>query len=325
MLRTALTLGLCIVLSSCGSLEGLGKSSYSFLPDREDLSALKQDESYTRTRLISRHLFKGQVVSVRDDGTLEHTGDALLWSGLALGSLPCTEAEEVESALARMVESYGSFVRFNPLAKEYLDGREVSNDGYIGVLFGYARYLQRCPSNKASIQEVWAAHRRALASWGGELYEGTGVKFPDIFSLVPDALSHKLDLRKSADTAFSPGRMKLEIGATGWAKAVMTKKAACYRIHLATLLLIASDALGETPSKTGKAAFCGATGGADLPLTDWLCGRRSAKSYLENHPKNAYEYRSQRCGYEKPDGDAGLDTPWLDYLVIYSLAAEGET
>ena len=122
-----------------------------------------------------------------------------------------------------------------------------------------------------------------------------------------------------------PSKESLKVAAASaatWAAGVVASKSACYRIHLAYLNLKALENLG-LPS--GRGAFCKATGklgkpeetAIGMPLIDHWCGRDGLTEWLDDFKPNVWEYRFQRCEWEKPDGRS-YETPGLDYLVAYS-------
>lgn len=104
-----------------------------------------------------------------------------------------------------------------------------------------------------------------------------------------------------------------DIGSLGsemaaWAFATVSQRAAAYRVHLGYLVLDVINA------PKGKAAYCGATEAAKIPLIDHFCGRAGLQSWVSGFQYNLYEYRHQRAIWETADGN-GLETPAIDYLV----------
>ena len=268
----------------------------------------------TVDRLVSRFLHEGQVVSRDDDGSPQHRGDSLLWTGMALGVLPCDRIADVESALGANVEANGGHVvRFMPLPEEYRGGREASLDGELGLLWGVAQYAKRCGTYPA----WFATHYAALAA-NGWVYPGAARLHPE-FSYVLDVIAHGAGLRGRPDP-----RRGVLLGAevAAWAAATKAAQAAAYRIHLGWLALSAVEAAGEEIGEA-RAMYCAATDGAGMPLVNEWCGKSGLADWLSTFQFDAYEYALQRGPWESQDGRPGLSTPALDRLValtqLYNL------
>lgn len=276
-------------------------------------------ELYSRaaSRLLASHVDRGWVVSRQTDGSPEHVGDSLLWTGLALAALPCADGAAIESGLVDMLTRHdGALVRYEPLG-EYEGGREVTVDGALGLYRGIAHRIVECGAADAW-REAFAKHWAYLNEHGGSLNEAAvddawligGLEY------VPHLLAHRLALSGPPDSDISSS---LEAVVTGWAVGVNATHAACYRIHLGWLALSAADALGEETSDNGRASFCAATVGTDLPVVDNWCGRGDLKGWIDAFEFNKYEFRHQRCHYERADGN-GYETPALDLLLAIKLA-----
>lgn len=225
----------------------------------------------------------GWVVSRTTDGQVRHTGDSLLWTGMALGTLTCSEGDTVEDALTAMLES-GKIYR-HPNEQD----RAVSLDGELGLLWGIAKRAERCPESK----DHWA---RVI-----ELYEPQNLGAS--FDVVLGAVRYRLGLDAAPGLARVDGLANL---VAGWAALVVAKKAAGYRIHLGWL------ALGTVGNK--GAAFCAATPGAGMDLINLFCGRGELFPWIDAFEYNRWEYHHQRAKWESEDGN-GLVTPGLDLLV----------
>ena len=268
--------------------------------------------------LTKDFLHNGLIVS-RDNGQPEHQGEAILWTGIAAGALPCWMARPFMDKISDMsIKNGGYFERTEPLG-EYVD-RPINFDGMSGVYFGYAGFISHCEIYPALV-DSWGKHRKYLSDNGDRLHPNTSEKYPNVFDSVVQAIDYRLGLRSSLPNADA---LKLvSTAASTWATGVVLSQSACYRIHLSFLQLKALDYMGVG---TGRDSFCRATGKAgdpsqtaiDIPLIDHYCGRDGLKNYLDNFLSNQWEYRFQRCGaWETPDGN-NIATPGLDFLVGYS-------
>lgn len=263
-------------------------------------------------RLVQNHLSPSKFVISKENGETRHEGDALIWTGITLGALPCEQADLISVGLRTAVKDNGGYLRrFEPLPDRYLGGREISLDGAIGVMFGVALTMKNCPSLDLSWFDDWWMQTR-----DGELYPGTGVEWPPAVDWGWELLAHRRGLRgKPAPEV----RRAMEIAMTGWVKAVKESQAAAFRAHLATLIMMTSDVLGETPRKN---EFCSAADGIDLGLTEWWCGRKNPDELLLAWEMNVWEYQWQRAPkWEMPDGK-GFETPAVDYLILWRLAKQ---
>jgi len=316
-MRVVAGLILVSVVAACGRDRAPESSNYQFLPAAEDLASLGEKPAEILRRFRSRFLEGGQVVSRRGD-VPEHLGDALIWSGVALAALSCEEGQVVEDALAAMTNRYGTFVRFSPLPAKYM-GNEVSPDGVIGVTYGLASRLRRCPERRAAITAIWRQHREFVAAHGGQLYPGAQYgTLVDGLNTPGELLAHQLDFRSSVH---SDGLTALDTVVVGWAFFTVQKRVSCYRIHIGLLAWLAADVLGAPPSESAKARLCRVTDKSGQALADFVCARLSGKMFLEAYQLNQWEYAAQRCtAWESPDGQEGLETPALDYLLIHHLA-----
>jgi len=240
---------------------------------------------------------RGWIVSRWEDGRVEHTGDSLLWTGMAMGLLDCARGDEAEAALLDMLTSNGGRAYRHPSEA----AREPSLDGHLGLYWGIAQRVTRCPETA----ERWAA---AL-----EIHEPVNVG--DAFDVVRVALRSRLG-RGAAPSLRARDALGALVG--GWAGVVRTKKAAAFRIHLGLLTLETLAAAGQPVSGSVRDAFCAASDGADMPTVDHYCGRGNLAAWVANFTYDAWEMRHQRAGaWEQPDGKPGLATPGVDLLVAY--------
>lgn len=268
-------------------------------------------------RLEREHVERGWVVSRRPDGSAEHVGDALIWSGVALGVLPCDRGQAIEANLIDVLSRHGgALVRFEPLGDYAHDGRHVSLDGALGLWHGLSRRLD-CPGAQARWQAALRAHAAYLEGSGGRLHPGATALVPPGVDYVPALLAHRLGLRGA------PRGDHLELlhtAVTAWALATVAARKACYRLHLGYLALSAVEALGGAVRRAG---FCRATAPAGIPLLDHYCDRGDLAGWIDAFEWNAWEHRHQRCaGWERPDGD-GDATPAIDLIqaikAVYAI------
>lgn len=250
----------------------------------------------------------GFVVSRWDSGAPEHEGDALLWTGLALGALPCEseEAKTLSVALRAMfADKDGGIYRHPDLAD-----KPASLDGAIGLWWGLAERITRC-GEADYWRDVIGNHLRWV--------KDDGAVVPPYFDYVPELLC-----LESGWCGQEPARQALiglQRAAVAWALAVKAKEAACYRVHLSFLSLDTVEKLGTRLDPAWRDAFCAATADMGLPTTDNFCGRGGLAAWVDNFEADKWEFRHQRCGaWEEPDGKPGLHTPGVDLLVALRAA-----
>ncbi len=267
-------------------------------------------------RLLGGFVEGGWVVSRRPDGTPEHTGEGLIWTGMAMGALPCGLGTTLEFTLSEMVKAHaGALVRYEPLG-EYANGREVTLDGALGLYLGVAQRAVRCGASP-----LWGPiirdHLDFVSSHGGSLHPNVDAKLLAHFDYVLDLLASRLGVGPSPDVA--DGR-ELEHEVATWAAVVNATHAACYRVNLGFTALQTMETLGQEVSRQGRWEFCAATRGMDIPTVDHWCGRKGLRDWIASYQFNQWENRHQRCGaWETPDAD-GDTTPGLDLLVAYRQA-----
>lgn len=268
-------------------------------------------------RLTSKHLEDGWVVSRLPDGSPEHVGDALIWTGLLLSALPCELGDPIESHLVDVINRHGgALVRYEPLG-DYANGREASADGALGLYRGIAHRIEKCGR-----AEVW---RSALADHFNFVEANDGRLNPfstatlEVFQPVLALLAHSAGVSGASHPGVSCLR-DLRSVVTAWAAAVNVKHAACFRVHLGWEMLRTFETLGEDTPDEARSQFCMATTGMDIPLIDNWCGRGDLKAWIDGFEYDQWEFRHQRCGsWESPDGD-GDSTPGLDLLMAMTEA-----
>lgn len=259
-------------------------------------------------RLSTGYLENGWVVTRRADGSAEHVGEGLLWTGLWLYAAPC-EVGAGSAAMLRqtITRNGGALVRYEPLG-EYAGGREITLDGAIGLYRGISATLRRCPGEGEAWAEPLALHIDYLISHNDQFNEASPAYLSEEFGYVLQAVASHLSLaRPPLDSELR----SLEVLVAGWAAAVNATHAAAYRVHLGLVALQTVEAMGFEVDWT---AFCAATRGVGIPTVDYQCGRGDLRAWIDEFQYNKYEYRHQRADWESEDGN-GLATPGLDLLV----------
>lgn len=315
---------------SCGKHDGGsdGSSSPDY-PEPEDLqafmpemAALASDLSVTfTTKGDDAEFASGWVGPVRG-GRVVAEGDSLYWQGHALAVLPCELLEAPIAALeASGARRNGALVRYEPLPPKFI-GDEVSRDGVTAIMTGLFSVVRRCPAYAERARQVWAhlvgyVHRYGK---GVTLYLGSNAWITKPFNFYFDLESH--DLIGHASPSVEAEGMA-EIGNQIDADRIRSHQEACYPINLSTLSQWLAWQQGRPASRDGRAAFCRATAGTDMVLTDWFCGRAKASDLLKQD-WSVWMYRHQRCGgWELPDLKPDERSPRLDRLILYCLAGRG--
>lgn len=284
----------------------------------EDLTSLRSKFIEVACRLHNDFLNRGWVIS-RQDGKPEHMGDSLLWTGIAMGVGGNVVGHACMDALRKCLVDYrGALFRYLPyeLPDEYTK-REISFDGEAGFIFGMAARISKYPDDVPVLTEMWRMRRNFIESRGGELFPKTNAFIPLPFEYAVDLISWKLGLGKRPPKA---GKRLLEESVWMWSAVTNASRKSAYRVHLAFLMIMVCELLGDPVSDKCRDLMRLATTGMDIPLIDWWVGRRDAKTWLETFKYDEWEYRHQRGGYEGADGRPGLRTPGLDFLVMFDLA-----
>ena len=255
----------------------------------------------------------GQVVSRTPEGYPAHQGDSLLWTWTAIAALGCDEGRPLlAAALSRLRAAGGYHVRFEPLPAEYQGGNEISIDPEIGFWFGVASRWRRCPEDRDALAEGWQLRQSAIAHADGRIHPNVATTILPGIDAVRDQITWAMGL----GPAPSGGRLGL-LGAelSGWATAVVTVRAACYRLNLAWTSIRALEEAGGAIAGRWRDAFCRATAPAGIATVDHWCGRGGLEEFVGSFEFNRWESALQRCsGWETPDGQ-GLETPGLDLIV----------
>ncbi len=253
---------------------------------------LRERFAAAETRLLEMTSPPGWVVSRYDSGEIEHTGDSLIWTGMAMGVLSCEGGQAPEAALLTMLEETGGTAYRHPSEAH----REPSLDGQLGFYWGVSERVTRCPETKARWAKAMASHRP--------------LNLAPPFSLVLDALKHQLDMGPA------PSAIRLD-GLAGvvsaWASVVVASKEAAFRIHLG---LLALEMVQHAPPST----YCAVTKGIGMPTVDHFCGRSGLVEWIDDFEFNRYEMALQRAKWESADGRPGLNTPAVDLLAAMRAA-----
>jgi hypothetical protein len=264
-------------------------------------------------------LSDGQVTSKWTDGTLEHRGDSMLMTGLAIGSLDCERgAPLMERLVRRITENEGLLERFEPYAPE-ISRTRYSWDQEVGVTYAFARRAARCPGESVSLAGAWKLRQAAIASWNKRLHPEHSTKVPPGFDFATKAVSHQLGL-SGAPTEDNKQLMELE--AIGWAATVVATRSSCYRVHLAFRSMLTAEAAGRPVDSWARDRFCAVTSSAGIPLIDRWCGR--PETFLADWQWNQGEFRHQLCSYQSTGAKEGLENAGVDLLdyvaTFYELA-----
>lgn len=232
----------------------------------------------------------GWVVSRWEDGSLAHTGDSLIWTGMALGVLSCGGGDAAESALLGMLNETGGKLYRHPSEAN----REASLDGHLGFYWGISERIKRCPDRAQIWADVLPNHKPDM---------------PEAFDVVLGSLHHRLGIGPAPSSHSVSGLANV---LAGWAALVVAKKAAAFRIHLGLLALETMDDPGTL--------FCAATPSAGMVTVDNFCGRPGLEEWIAGFEYDKWEMALQRASWESPDGKPGLSTPGLDLLVAMRAA-----
>lgn len=311
-MRIAIALAAALALAGCGKKEKGGQDGGNGLPAAEDLSAFKPQAQELKARLLSGFVSQGFIVSM-DGPTVIETGDAAIFTGESLLFLSCAEGQPVQDALIAAIHAAGGMIpRF--AVPDPASDRPTSRDMVLGVMLGFLYRADACPDQRPAIEASWAEHHGYVKAMGGDLGPGTGNDLGSLHWLW-DRASIALH---ATDNATDKGIF--ELGMTSTARSIHDLKSACYPMHLGDIQILAAAHMGDAVSDSAHQLFCGESDGMDLPLTDWLCGRRAASDWLAAFKQDEYQFRHQRCGgWEGPDGK-GHQHPDVDFLLEYWLA-----
>ena len=274
---------LACVLTACGPRHPSGTASS---PEEQ-----KYDEVVDR---LPQFEDNGWVVS-RGQNTNE--GDSMLFSGLALYSLPCDKGEPIAAAFEAQLKT-GHMVRYPG------NTDAVSFDGWVGFYRGVAKRMARCGE---------------VPRWA-----------PLLKSAQLDTLPVQFDyLRKKVLAFAGDGSAPLGIDkdamiteAAAFARAPIQAKQGCFRVNLALSSLQTIEMLGDSVGGAGRVLFCDAVKGGGIETAEHFCGRSDLMNYLDTFQYDVYIFKHQRCpAWEGPDAN-GDHEPAVDYLVAYGDLVE---
>ncbi len=275
-----LTLITALLLLGCGRME---KLTPKYTPPPQS------DAQYTETFID----LYGFIVSRDSAGNYEHTGDSLLWTGLALGLLPCDKYTQfIEVGLLQMLAKNGGHLVRHPI------DLSESDDGKFGVYWGLKRYIHNC-NTKVNWTALLQEHRTTVGA--------------NLHPMIDDIL-HDLGA-KPALTDLTRGAVGDVV--TGWAVTDVATQAAAYRLHLGFLVL---DQIGGAGAKQ---KFCTAVKDANMELLNAYCGDPTdLAAFVTYFKHDEWEYKLQRSPVweSAPDGN-GLSTPGLDLLMAEDFLA----
>lgn len=299
-----------LLLTACATDSGSRKN------EKQDASEFVRTSYHQAVDRFTQNYFEdGWVVSRKQDGSTEHEGDSLIWTGLAMASLSCDSGRFISKRMAKMVaDNSGALVRYEPLG-EYAGGREISFDGATGLYYGLFNRLRRCPEDTDIWRDVWAEHLAFLVENNYRLHPNVDATVMPQFNSIRDYISFQLGILE--DEPASWRYRTLEGMAMTWASAVTESKQPCFRVHLAWLYMSFLDDAGVLLD-SAYTGFCYATEPAKLPIVDHWCNRISIEKWAKGFEFNKWEYENQRCpDWETPDAGS-LKTPALD--LIFNLA-----
>lgn len=291
-------------------------------PEEPPQDFYRMDYRATSQQLVENFTYGGfGVVSRGPSGEPKHSGEALIWGGTALWAMPCDMAQNISIEMARMIDQgNGAIIRVNPLG-EYENGREVSFDGFTGLILGISRRVTDCGE-----LELWIDPFTKLLAFqksnDNRMHPNVPQRIFGQFTYVRDLIGSHLNInQKPSDNML----LDLEKLIGGWPALIQIAHAtgngsdACFRVNLGLSTIFAVETMGKEISSNGRNQFCENTKGMDIPTVDHWCGRKNIGEYLQNYQPNLWEYRHQRCKWESPDGKNNT-SPQLDKLVAYVLA-----
>ena len=237
------------------------------------------------------------VIETTDGYVSPPFGDSALFTGIAMATQPC----DFPIALVDQVLIDDGLIRRHPTDPKPHD--PSSRDMVIGAMLGMVSRYNRCPKDRKLIRWAWAAHAEYVKD--GKLYPGAGIDkslTPGLTFLWKNVGAHF----GVGDGEESPLLFRANLVST--ATIIREQQAACYPIHLAYLQIKIAELIDRPIDSVTKLLFCVGTNGTDMPLVDQYCER-------EPKWREGFDYQSQRCGYEKPDGPGHN----LDRLVFEAV------
>lgn len=294
------------------------------LPAKTDLVEYKEKADILETRLMDRFLENGYLVDRDRDNQPLGIGDSALFTGLAMGVLPCDKSKILfDTVYASIIKNNGQIIRHEPLPDSHLNN-STSRDMHTGVMFGFNGYYDKCKDDR--VKDAWARHIAYVDTNGtlGVIGENCDRRctFTSPFRHTWESTGYNLGLRDKPD---KPSKIKFEVGAIAGTEAITNQKMGCYPIHLTTIQLIILAKMGDGIGSLFRLSFCSSAKSADLPLTDWYCEQDDWLSWLDGYQvDSALQYQHQRCPrWEDLTLNEGETNSGLDWLILYHLANGG--
>jgi hypothetical protein len=258
----------------------------------------------------------GQIALSTPEGGWADQGDSFFFTGLTLAAFDCAPGTPLLAVILKGIYDNGGMIpSHNPLLPNFT---VTSRDQVTGVMLGLVERWRRCPADRPAIADAWRAHIAYVAANGG--------------NLGPTADADMLSLRwlwGQVGQYFGVGGAggsedSFEVSLVATAASINAAHSACYPVHTGTLQAIIAAKIHQPIA--GKGAFCDATRGLGLPLTEWMCGRATGQSWLKQFEPDVWIDQNQRCpNWEgKPDAGGNM-TPGVDFFEVYRLAAEGNS
>ncbi len=282
-------------------------------PRESALESADAQATYQETagRILADFTPDGWLISKYDDGTLEHTGDSLIFTGMLLGVLSCEDVPKIEGALIGMINTLeGGFWR-HPTKPD-----DVSQDGALGVYWGVSHMLTRCPERMVNWSEPLKKHM-ALGDY--QLNRNSMAQIFPEYDYARDYLFYIAAGGPKPDS----GRLD-RLGKEVAGSAFLAKTAnqtgigsdACFRVHIGLLAIETAEIFGGRLQDGTRDLLCEEAKGMGLSTLDAYCGRwEGVNELLDTWQYDEWEYQPQRCEWESADGRAGLHTPGLGRLV----------
>ena len=308
------------LLFGCTSIESvLSVNQSQSLPEPMDVSPFQNEAQQIQDRLLQNFLLGSYVVS-RENKKPTHLGDSILWTMLTAASISCEKAAPLFLGVRDSIEeNNGLLLRIDPLPTT-LAKDPTSRDMEIGFAFGMTILYKNCLEFRDQIKKVWATHIGYIFSEANALAkDGPRSKIditPTLRYLLTE-VSHYIIENFERPSVIDQFLLDSSTNISALGRAI-SRKESCYPIHLTTLTYLTLDIIGSSVGESNKMLLCKTSKGLGLTLTDWYCKRSHVLTFLEKFKLNEYEYKHQRCDYEQPDVDPGIESPAVDYLVAYA-------
>lgn len=291
------------------------------VPDPDNITDINKKASVMKERLTVGFLENKGWVVYRQNNQYVNQGNSMYWSGIAMASLNCLESQPIYTAfeLSAQVRE-GAFVRFDPIPEQYQAGDETFLEGEYATMFGLVSRYNACAKENdqeaKKIKNIWSLHKDFVTLNEMELYPTTEDKVTTEINYVWQTVSKYLGVGNIVNYTLGT-KEEFEKAILAWATEVNTSHTGCEKVHNATILAMTLDGMNDKVSDATKQQFCQTAQGMDIPLTDFWCFGEDQEKFLKDFKVNAWQYRNSKCSWDKPDGVAGLETPALDFLLVY--------